>query len=309
MVGKIFSRRARRLGTGLAIGLLALEAFARWGLGFGDPVLARLDPGYEYIPRPGRYSRFGNGVEINSLGLRMPELPPTRPPGVRRILLFGDSVIYGNHFLDQAQTVPARLESALDAKGGCRTRVVPIAASSWGPVNQAAYLARHGTFGADAALIVVSGHDLTDIPSFGGRVVPYRLKASRTALGDGVRAVLERKAPWMAPPAHAMPPGDRAAASLDALDAMLSRMRAAGMRVGLVYHPTLPEWAAGLSPAASPFRAWAQARGVGFHDLRATMTAPAAGAYRDDIHPAPEGAQQMAAALADIVEQGAGPCR
>ncbi len=274
--------------------LIALELTLRFAVGLGDPVLARLDETVEYLPLPGDYRRFGNRTRINAQGLRAPDLAATGPAA--RLLVLGDSVIYGNHFIDQSDIVTAHLT----ARDACDLPVLPIAASSWGPVNQAAYLAAQGTFGARAALIVLSAHDLFDIPTRSGRVAPYRLRPSLTATGDALRAVRERHPP----PAPADFPNaeTRAEMTLDALDRMLGQMRGDGMRVALVYHPTLPEWDAGARPAAGHFAAWAADRRVPFVSLLDTMARPGPGAYRDAIHPAPDGARAVADALWDIAE-------
>ena len=52
-----------------------------------------------------------------------------------RVLLIGDSVVYGNHFLDQADTISARLTTLLRADAvlaNCQPLVMAMAASSWG---------------------------------------------------------------------------------------------------------------------------------------------------------------------------------
>jgi hypothetical protein len=70
------------------------------------------------------YERREYRVEyrVNSLGLRGPERPYQKPPGVARVLALGDSFVEG-FMADDASTVPARLEAALGAHG-CRTEVL-----------------------------------------------------------------------------------------------------------------------------------------------------------------------------------------
>lgn len=48
---------------------------------------------YEY--RPGRHEERGVTIQINSLGLRGPELPTPKPQAERRLLVTGDSSIFG----------------------------------------------------------------------------------------------------------------------------------------------------------------------------------------------------------------------
>jgi hypothetical protein len=284
-----------------------VELALRFGVGLGDPVLADADPRIEYLPKPGTYRRFGNRVEINADGLRAPAMRD----GAARLLVLGDSVIYGNHFLDQADTVAYRMTGPLQgqpALAPCGADVLPIAASSWGPVNQAAYLARFGSFNAQAAVIVVSAHDLFDVPRHDGRMTPYRRAPSWSATGDGLQAVWERLAPRVWPGTPDAPPETRAADTLSALDQILGRFRADGVHTALVYHPTLPEWTDGVHPAATRFADWAARRGVPFRNLRAMMGPPPEGSYRDTIHPAPTGAAALADALLETLKPVALRC-
>lgn len=276
---------------GLVVGELALRA-----VGFGDPPLARLDDKIEYVLVPDRsYTRFGNRIEINAHGLRAPALADQPTEDAPRVLVIGDSVIYGNHFLDQSETVAARMTQAL-ATATCTPLAVPVAVSSWGPLNQAAYLQRHGTFGAKVALIVLSGHDLVDTPTGSSNVVPYRLTPSYTALSDAFRAVLQRHSGAQPSPDPSVTYYTRAAQSLTALDAMNTQLRAAGVKLTLVYHPTLPERQS--QPSAE--------RNVPFIDLGVTLSDP--GAYRDHIHPAADGAERLARVLAHSAQTALGEC-
>ena len=136
------------LGLGALALLVLAELGLRFGVGLGNPPLVTRDPNVEYRLVPSAsYSRFGNRVEINSHGMRGPEHPAVAETSERRVLLIGDSVIYGNHFLDQSETIALQMIDRLRATprlSGCTLRVMPAAASSWGPVNQAAYLADLG---------------------------------------------------------------------------------------------------------------------------------------------------------------------
>lgn len=303
-------RLALALGVLLGLGLLA-EAVLRFGVGLGDPPLAVLDPETEYQLVPDRsYRRWGRRIEINRHGLRGPDFAAEPAPDERRVLLIGDSIVYGNHFLDQDETLGVRLAERLSAEAhlaGCRVLTVAMAASSWGPVNQAAFLARTGPLGAMAAVIVVSAHDLHDTPDAPGpaRILPYRLAAPAGALGDAIEAMIERFGrPDLPPPALSRE--IRARASLDALDRMAARLTDAGLPPVLVYHPTRTERAAGPAPAKAVLTDWAAGAGVPVVDLAQAIPEPSH--YRDDIHPDPEGADQIAAALAPVLAPRLPPC-
>lgn len=296
----------------VAIGLLVLaEGALRFGAGLGDPPLARLDPATEYELVPsGSYRRWGNAIEINSFGMRARDHAPAPPPDERRVLLIGDSVIYGTHFLDQRETIASVAEAALAAAPrleGCDILALPMAASSWGPENQAAFLAREGRFGATAAVILVSAHDLYDVPGQPADILPYRLVPSRTALGDAARIVLERvRRP--SPPATGLPSPDEAAArSLAALGRMVEGLRAdGGPDPILAYHPTTAERQGQPAPERDRFRDWARDRGVRFLDLGEAIGAT--GGYRDGIHPDAAGAARIAGTLAAALAPDLAPC-
>jgi hypothetical protein len=67
------------------------------------------------VPNSVHYT-YEHKVTVNGLGLRGPDLPPQKAPGERRILVVGDSMIYGQGVADE-QTVPAQLERALAGEG------------------------------------------------------------------------------------------------------------------------------------------------------------------------------------------------
>ena len=56
-------------------------------------------------------------VRINSLGYRGANFPAEKRPGEFRVLAVGDSFTYGD-FVDNGETLPARLEEALRARCG-----------------------------------------------------------------------------------------------------------------------------------------------------------------------------------------------
>jgi len=307
---RIMTGRRLLRHLGLAVAYLAVvEGMLRWGFGLGDPPLARLDPATEYeLVGPAEYRRWGNRIAINADGLRMPPLAAIAAPDERRVLLVGDSVIYGNHFLDQSQTIAIRMADRLAAMprlAGCRTPTLPVAVSSWGPVNQAAFLAREGSFGAQAAGIVVSAHDLFDVPRAGAGILPYRTGPPPGALGDVVLMAWERR-PWRPAGPPPAPLDERAAQSLAALDRIVAQLRDDGIEPVLFYHPTLTERAGPERTEATVFRNWAGRAAVAFADLGAVPVTTAD--YLDDIHPGPSGADLLATALADRLGPGLPGC-
>lgn len=296
----MMKRRLFVILVALLLAIAMLEAVLRFGVGLGDPPLARLDPETEYEHvGPAEYRRWGNRVSINAVGMRMPPIDVIPRGNALRILLVGDSVVYGNHFLDQSETISARMTMALREMPhleGCDPVVLPAAVSSWGPVNQAAFLAREGTFGADSVGIIVSAHDLYDVPRHGTSIVPYRTSAPVGAIGDAVEAVLERVFPKTvtSPP---QPAEIRADQTLAALADMVTQFQRHGVSPILFYHPTILERENALRPEAAIFETWARSNSVRFVNLESVPVRQ--DDYRDDIHPNADGAKKLSIALVE----------
>ena len=294
--------RGRYVFFGLLAGLILAEVTLRTVVGLGDPPRVLMDEAVEYRLVPNQvYSRFGNRIAVNSQGMRAEEFAQSAGASERRVMLVGDSVIYGNHFLSQHETIAYRMAERLERDApACRMTVMPAAASSWGPVNQAAFIAEIGTLDADVALIVVSAHDLFDVPSPDVSLIPYRTRRSFGALDDAAQAVLARVERSLSSPSPDSANLDaRRISSLAAMDAMLAQFRADGVPVILVYHPTLPERRDGLSAAYDGFADWARQRSVDVVLLEDASTVWA-DVYRDNIHPEAQGADIIADILAKV---------
>ncbi|MBF9036895.1 hypothetical protein HKCCE2091_21905, partial [Rhodobacterales bacterium HKCCE2091] len=128
--------------------------------------------------------------------------------------------------------------------------------------------------------------------------VPDRLRAPVGAIGDAVVTLLRRlreRPEW-----RPREPGEAGAATLAALDAMVTRFRAGGVDPVLVYHPSLPERQGEARPEREAFRNWAGLHRVEFLDLGAVEMGPEA--YRDALHPTAAGAEAIAAALRPVLD-------
>jgi len=106
----------------LLLGLSVVEVVVRFRIGNPLPerlplvmVRAHRTRGWEMVPNTDHYT-YEHLVTVNSLGLRGPELPPEKAPGETRILMLGDSMVYGQGVAD-AGTVPVQLERELDRPG------------------------------------------------------------------------------------------------------------------------------------------------------------------------------------------------
>lgn len=96
---------------------------------------ARYDPLLGWSKPPGargilRRSEYRVRLEINSLGLRGPEIPLVKPTGVRRLLLLGDSFTEGYTVEDEV-SLRGRLEKNLGAENPGALQVINGGTAGW----------------------------------------------------------------------------------------------------------------------------------------------------------------------------------
>jgi hypothetical protein len=278
---------------------VAIVVVAEAGLrlaGLGDPPIAVLDDAIEYYPRPAAtFHRFGNEISINRHGMRSPDFEKGGPaaPGW---LLLGDSVVYGNHFLDQRETLAAVL-----GREGVPTAA--LAASSWGPGNLLAYWRRFGPFSGEVAVIVQSAHDRADVPFTSTDIIPYRTRTSWCALDDALQMLVERSRRAMSGDDDApvsLTYEERLAASERALRELVAELKEHIDRVVLVYHPTWSELRGDVQGERDHFRALAASLGIestSAFEPGALTDDELERLFKDDIHPSAEGARFIAAHL------------
>ena len=104
------------LMTEAGVSIFARNTLARWEAPVpvthtGAPYL----PGNPYLlweMVAGVRSEMGVEVSVNTLGFRGPETTQTKPPGIRRVLLIGDSTVYG-HGVEQEAIFASRLNESL----------------------------------------------------------------------------------------------------------------------------------------------------------------------------------------------------
>ncbi len=147
---------------GSLLPLFVLERAAR-------PFVERLTTIFEPDPELGWRHRplaedtyWGAWVRINAHGMRGPERMPEKPAGVRRLLMLGDSVVFGLSLEDDAETLPVRLERELQARAGGPFECLNAAVTGWSPLQHERYLAREGE-GWRPDLVVL-GFVLNDVP-------------------------------------------------------------------------------------------------------------------------------------------------
>jgi lysophospholipase L1-like esterase len=121
-------------------------------------------PDLPYRLRPGVTVRVRNfTVCVNRLGLRGPEVGAAPAPGRRRLLVLGDSVVYGEG-LDEPDTFPVLLEHELGARGE-PSEVLNGAAPGYNTGAELAWLREVGlALRPDAVVVGVSLNDYDAAP-------------------------------------------------------------------------------------------------------------------------------------------------
>ena len=115
---------------------------------------------YAYIHEPGyRKQLQGVDVIINSHGLRGPEFEDVKPPGKKRVLILGDSVVFGwgvpekNIFALELQRLFSRTTPAVE--------VIPAGVGSWNTRTEYEYLRSTAiNFKPDVVVLFIVENDL-----------------------------------------------------------------------------------------------------------------------------------------------------
>ena len=162
--------------------LVAVELGLRWVLGLGTPPLYVGDEKTGYRLKPDqRIRRFGNRIQINEFSMRGGAL--AEAGSTLRVLVLGDSIVNGNWWTDQDDTlterlklrlrtgVPPRVFEALvntaepgEAGRSRPLEVLNISANSWGPRNELGYLEKFGVFNSQALVLVINTDDFFSKP-------------------------------------------------------------------------------------------------------------------------------------------------
>lgn len=198
--------RARRLVLFLAIVLIQFAGFEAamrtWGSSEASPSFQGLftdDPVIGYRLKPGartrfRTSEFTAGIAINEDGVRDDAPIGPKPPGERRIVILGDSLVLSVQ-VDLDQTFGARLERRLNEKAasGVRYRVINAGVQGYGPVEELLFfrtVARH--FEPDVVLVgLFVGNDAEEAVASEARLLGGEQPVG-DALNRGLRVRLRR---------------------------------------------------------------------------------------------------------------------
>ena len=142
------------------------EIFIRLVLGIGNPILFKSHPTIEYEQLPSQNIRvFHNDIFINSLGMRSDELSFPKKENIKRIIIYGDSIIFGGNFLSNERLATTTLKRKLNLINN-KYEIGNISSGSWGPGNWLAHIKERGIYNADHVLIVINSDDFYDVPNY-----------------------------------------------------------------------------------------------------------------------------------------------
>ena len=144
----------RKLATMTLATMLLAEISLRI-LGFGTPILYMNDPNVGFMPVPNQdVRRYGGRVQLNQFAQRSPDYPYEKGADALRVLLIGDSTLYGGSYIDQSDLystlVAGKLQKALPDR---EVQIMSIGVNDWGPFNKTGYIRRYGSFDADIAVV------------------------------------------------------------------------------------------------------------------------------------------------------------
>jgi hypothetical protein len=149
---------------GILVFVLALAGSSELilrSMGFGNPIVYRVDPHVGYYPAPNQnVHRYGGEIHINAFGMRSRNITAEKPAGTFRILMLGDSTLYGGSYIDQDQTYCSQLDALLNRKPGLlpnsprQVEVLCMGVNGWGPQHELAYVKEFGFFQANLVMVM-----------------------------------------------------------------------------------------------------------------------------------------------------------
>jgi hypothetical protein len=273
----------------LLAGVVAAEFAARAFVGF--PLIYLPHATLEYLPAPNQQGKHrGMSYATNQWGMRSALIAEDTPEDAFRVAVFGDSIVFGHIITPQQDLATTRL-SALALPDGRRIEALNIAANSWGPGNQLAFIESYGLFDADAAILVISTHDLTDDRAF----EPLAMNVMPTTRMPMALLDWSARREGRLVEIEGAPDEDMTGDARRSLPALLGRLRAADEGACILLHETRAERLDGEpSAAAQEITALAADYGIPVVPTRDHIDASA---FADDIHPTREGQRGLLAAM------------
>lgn len=273
-------------------------------VGFGQAPLVILDENIEYYLKPQMsYRRFGNDININRYGMRSVDFDREKEQPFYAII--GDSVVYGEHTLDQTETLAYILNSHLKLILQNESIVVgSIAASSWGPGNMLAFYERFGPFRGDTAFLVLSSHDRSDIPYMTRRLTPYRVAEPTSALHDFIQGVGERLEHKIRGDMVELPFKKRLALSEASLVSLIELLKRDYSQVVMVFHATKKEAINGAAKSEGYYATIAERYKVEFFStlhFYEALYEKGMNPHGDNIHLSWQGNQKLSSKLSEFI--------
>jgi hypothetical protein len=218
--------------------------------------------------------------------MRSDDFPPLKSTADElRVLVVGDSVVYGGVMIDQSEIDTEILKRNLQQQFQRPVVVGNISAKGWGPPSELAYLQQNGTFDADVVILELSSHDYADVPApnpIVGISPDFPDKKPVLALTDLVGTYLLPR--YLRKPSdpptyierslanHSQSPRDIAKCR-DAENVIFSLARAHHAKIALVQHLTLPELRGGYFVGYYANQSVAKQAGVPYTDDSAALRA------------------------------------
>ena len=292
----------------LGIVLVGAELLCRRIIGLGDPPLIIRDPKIDYLFAPSHsYARLGNTITFNSFSMRADDISENKKdPNEFRVLVIGDSVVYGGVLTDDRNLATRILQDRLRDRLKRPVWVGNVSAASWGPGNQLAYLRKFGSFHADIAIVVLSSHDYEDVTGFLPDLGPdFTERSPILALEEVLFRYLPRYVPWIAPVTEQVSSEVTAAVRAQGareLSELLDELKRQVPYVVAMHHEERDEPTQTPRDDALALHRTVEQAGVEFIELRPYLVRAAGDGnpYRDQIHLNDLGQRQYAEAFACV---------
>jgi len=253
-------------------------------LGLGRPVLYDNRLAYGFRPLPDQaLRRLGNAtVRINALGLRGPDVAPTRPADTTRVLFLGDSVTYGGSYVDEDELLSSVAAAEMRRGGFPRVEALNAGVNAWGPANILGLIESTGGFDSTAWIVIAIDDDFRREKTRNGEV-PYFNVAPRTALEEVLVLGAYRLLASYKLPKPAADERYLAETNLDHYRSIAEAGRQRGISVLFVWHPDANGLRGGQQRNRAALLDMAARQGVPSLDL-ATAYGDGDALYVDGLH-------------------------
>lgn len=297
---------ASRRWPAYLLGLLLMLGLAEGGLrlfGYGDPLLYVNDPVVGYYPAANQQvSRRGNRIHTNAQGMRSAAFAMPKPAGTVRILMLGDSTLYGGAYVDQDAIYANRLGALLSTPERA-VEVLNMGVNGWGPFHETAWVERFGHFDADLVIVTLPYADIFR-PLTGLTTKPYLTQTPTFALQEVAHHLMWRlrnKAVGKPSAEHRDLQGKK---GVVAYGNLANRLRLKGIDVMI---EVLPSRTAGVDAPTKKEQDWVtllqyQLGGHPFGYPKGLFKPDGMSAYHDFVHLAEPGHARYATYLADRVK-------